>query len=113
MRRTEGGLRIYKKCILSDYSHRCIKSQKIFLKERNLVPDHFKVLRKLLSYGKVIKGGTSIHLTIEAEFLAVTSTNRFYSPPPPYPIKSGLKLVCNVNIVYGNLKSEISQDFAH
>ncbi len=26
--------------------------------------------------------------------------------------KSGLKLVCNVNIVYGNLKSENSQDYA-
>ncbi len=26
--------------------------------------------------------------------------------------KSGLKLVCNVNIVYGNLKSEKSQDYA-
>jgi hypothetical protein len=26
--------------------------------------------------------------------------------------KSGLKLVCNVNIVYGNFKSEISKDYA-
>ncbi len=26
--------------------------------------------------------------------------------------KSALKLVSNVNIVYGNLKSEISQDYA-
>jgi hypothetical protein len=38
--------------------------------------------------------------------------------PPPPPLfdqkwfKSGLKLVCNVNIVYGNLKSENSQDYA-
>jgi hypothetical protein len=31
----------------------------------------------------------------------------FYPPPPPS--KSGLKLVCNVNIVYGNFKSENSQ----
>ncbi len=38
----------------------------------------------------------------------VTSTNGYYPPPPG---KSGLKLVCNVNIVYGNLKSENSQDF--
>ncbi len=29
-----------------------------------------------------------------------------FTPPPPPPSKSGLKLVCNVNIVYGNLKSE-------
>ncbi len=28
--------------------------------------------------------------------------------PPLSPSKSGLKLVCNVNIVYGNLKSENS-----
>ncbi len=35
----------------------------------------------------------------------------FYPPPPPS--KSGLKLVCcNVNFVYGNLKSENFQDFA-
>ncbi len=26
--------------------------------------------------------------------------------------KNGLKLVCNVNIAYGNLKSENSQDYA-
>ncbi len=35
------------------------------------------------------------------------------SPPPfPPPSKSGLNLVSNVNIVYGNLKSENSQDYA-
>ncbi len=35
------------------------------------------------------------------------------SPPPPPPLsKSGLKLVCNVNIVYGYLKSEKSQYYA-
>ncbi len=32
-----------------------------------------------------------------------------FTPPPP---KNGLKLVCNVNIVYGNLKSENSEDYA-
>ncbi len=31
-----------------------------------------------------------------------------FTPPPPS--KSGLKLVCNVIIVYGNLQSENSQD---
>jgi hypothetical protein len=31
--------------------------------------------------------------------------------PPPLPSKSDLKLVCNVNIVYGNVKSENSQDY--
>ncbi len=41
----------------------------------------------------------------------VTSTSGFYSPlglPPPL----GLKLVCNVNIVYKNLKSENSRNYA-
>ncbi len=41
----------------------------------------------------------------------VTSTNGFYPPPHPSS-KSGLKLVCSVNIVYGNLKSENSLDYA-
>jgi hypothetical protein len=43
----------------------------------------------------------------------VTSTNGFYSPPPPPPSlsKSGLKLFCNINILYGNLESENSQDY--
>jgi hypothetical protein len=30
----------------------------------------------------------------------------------PPPLQSGLKLVCNVNIVHGNLKSENSRDYA-
>jgi hypothetical protein len=37
---------------------------------------------------------------------------RIFLPPSPFS-KSGLKLVCNVNIVYGNLKSVNSQDYAH
>jgi hypothetical protein len=36
----------------------------------------------------------------------------FTPPPPPHLSKSGLKLVCNVKVVYGNLKSENSQDHA-
>ncbi len=62
----------------------------------------------------------------EAEFLDVIGTKvlrvfllaihshlykRILLPPPP-PSKSGLKLDCNVNIVYGNLKSENSQGYA-
>ncbi len=35
----------------------------------------------------------------------------FYSPHPSPLSKSVLKLVCNVDIVYGNLKSENSQDY--
>jgi hypothetical protein len=42
--------------------------------------------------------------------VTVTSTIWFYSRTPL--IKSGLKLVCYVNIVYGNLKSESSQNYA-
>ncbi len=33
-------------------------------------------------------------------------------PPLPHLRKSGLKLVCNVNIIFWNLKSENSQDYA-
>jgi hypothetical protein len=39
----------------------------------------------------------------------LTSTNGYYSAPPS---KSNLKLVCNINIVYGSLKFEDSQDYA-
>jgi hypothetical protein len=55
----------------------------------------------------------------EAEFLDVIGTKvllftvtQILSPPLPTPSKSGLKLICNVNILYGNLKSEISQHYA-
>ncbi len=41
------------------------------------------------------------------------SPRLFLTPPPPILLsKSELKLVCNVKIVYGNLKSENSQDYA-
>ncbi len=57
---------------------------------------------------------------LEAEFLDVIGTKfaihshlyyGFYSPLPL--IKSSLKLVCSVSFVYGNLKSEKSQDYAY
>jgi hypothetical protein len=58
--------------------------------------------------------GETTVFTLEAEFLdvigtKVTSTLIGLTPPPP-PSKSGLKLVCNVNVVYRNLKSENSQE---
>jgi hypothetical protein len=40
-----------------------------------------------------------------------SSIDGFFTPPPP-PSKRGLKLVCNVNIACGNLKSDNSQDYA-
>ncbi len=65
----------------------------------------------------------SVKASPEAEFLHVIGTkvlklflltihSHFTPLPPPSPSKRGLKLVCNVNIVYGNLKSENSQDYA-
>ncbi len=46
--------------------------------------------------------------SLSSLLFTVTSTNRFYPPS-----KRGLKrLVCYVNIVYGNLKSDNSQDDA-
>jgi hypothetical protein len=62
----------------------------------------------------------------EVEFLDVVRDESFHSFPPwysqsplltdftpPHPLsKSGLKLVCNVNIVHRNLKFENSPDYA-
>ncbi len=56
--------------------------------------------------------GKKIFLENSSFFFTLISNNVFYPPPPPPPRQSGLKLVCNVNIVYGNLKSENSQDYA-
>ncbi len=51
--------------------------------------------------------GTSL-LTDDAQLWQSPLLADFTSPPPS---KSGLKLVCNVNIVYGNPKSENSEDY--
>jgi hypothetical protein len=51
---------------------------------------------------KILKSFSSLLFT-------VTSTNGFYSPL--LLSRSGLKLVCNVNIVYGHLKSENFRDY--
>ncbi len=55
----------------------------------------------------------------EAEFLDVIGTKVLRVFPPCFSQsrflflrgKGGLKLVCNVNIVYGNFRSENSQDY--
>jgi hypothetical protein len=45
--------------------------------------------------------------------LAIHSTSiPDLTPPPPPPRKSCLKVVCNISIEYGNLKSDISQGYA-
>ncbi len=46
------------------------------------------------------------------ERLNLFNSMEHLAPPPPPRSKHGLKLVCYVNIVYGYLKSENSQDFA-
>ncbi len=56
-------------------------------------------------------------MSTEAEFLDVIGTKVFllaiHSHLYKWILLSPLKLVCYVNIVYGNLKSENSQDYAH
>ncbi len=47
-------------------------------------------------------------LRVSSLLFTVTSTKDF--TPLPHLSKSGLKLVCNVNIIHRNLKSENSQD---
>ncbi len=68
--------------------------------------------------------GVQVSSCPEAEFLDVTGTkvlrvfllafhSHFYYRILLIPLsKSGLKLICNVDILYGNLKSENSQDYA-
>ncbi len=68
----------------------------------------------LLSWWKTFWGrilGCSWDKSIESFLLAIHSHLffGFYPAPPPPPNKSGSKLVCNVNNVYGFLKSENSQ----
>ncbi len=64
------------------------------------------------------RGTAWVQLGTEAEFLGIIETVHshlyygFYSPRSPLLSKSGLKLFRNVNIVYENLKSENTQDFA-
>ncbi len=56
--------------------------------------------------------GTKLGQKFSSLIFTVTSTNRFFSAPPPPLRKTVLKLVCNVKIVYGHLKSANSQDYA-
>ncbi len=68
-----------------------------------------------------------IERNLRAEFLVVNGAKvlrvfllavhrhlhwRILPPPPPPLSNSGLKLISNVNNVYGDLKAEISQDYA-
>ncbi len=52
-------------------------------------------------------------LEFSSLLLTVTSSNRFYPhPPPPHLEQKWFKTGFYVNIVYGNLQSENSQDYA-
>jgi hypothetical protein len=54
--------------------------------------------------------GTMVLRAVLLAIFTVVCSYGFYSPQP-YS-KSGLKLVCNVNFVYGKLKFENFQDYA-
>ncbi len=69
-----------------------------------------------------LKLGSTNTTKPEAEFFDVSPKSfppcysqsplrKVFPPPPPPSCKSGLKLVCNVNIVYRNLTSRNSQDY--
>jgi hypothetical protein len=80
----------------------------------------------MVGFSKRHEGKQLFNKTTEAEFLDVIWTkvlrvfllavhSHFYYGfhPQLAPLsKSGLKMVCHVNIVNGNLKSEKSQDYA-
>ncbi len=70
---------------------------------------HYYVL-KLLRLETITFSDATLH-DINVVLCYVLSQYRIHSLPPSLS-KSGLKLVCNVNIVYENLKSENSQDYA-
>ncbi len=59
------------------------------------------------SWGRILECIWDRSQEFSSLLFTVTSTNRS-NPPPPFE-QSGLKLVCYVNIVYGNLKSKNSQ----
>ncbi len=64
------------------------------------------------SWGRIL--GRNWDKSLKSFLLAIHSHlyYGFYSPRSPLLSKSGLKLFCNVNIEYGNLKSENTQDCA-
>ncbi len=62
-----------------------------------------------LSRGRIVGRNWDKSHKSSSLLFTVTSTNLFY---PFHPLEQKwLKLVCNVNIVHGNLKSEKSQDY--
>ncbi len=77
----------------------------------NLVHHHPTICSTEAEFLDVIRSEVlrDIFLLIYSQSPLLTDIN---PPPPPHLSKSGLKPVCNVNIVCGNLKSENFQDFA-
>jgi hypothetical protein len=75
-----------------------------------------KVVTVYLDSGRILGGNWDNSLKsffFSSLLFTVTSADEFYSPsPPPRAKVVCFKLVCNVHIVYRNLKSEESQDYA-
>jgi hypothetical protein len=67
-----------------------------------------KIANKASTLSRILGRGT----TVLRIFLHAIHSNLYYGLYPPPASESGLKLVCNVKIVYRNLMSENSQDNA-
>jgi len=68
----------------------------------------FRTFKKSTALYKVHNMGLRYIKKFFSLLFTVTSTKRFWPPP----VQKRFEMVCNVNIVYGNLKSENSQDNA-
>ncbi len=72
----------------------------------------FRFVYCIVSWGRILGSNWD---KVSRVFLPAIHSHiywRFFTSPSPPPDKGGLKLGCNVNILYGNLKSENSQDYA-
>ncbi len=74
----------------------------------NALAPFLRVLRHCTEPEFLDVSGTKV---VRVFLLAISNHNHIITPPPPD--QSGLKLVFNLNIVCGNLKSVFSQDYAH
>ncbi len=72
----------------------------------------FKCITSLESRGRILGRNRDKSLKSFPPCHSKSQSSLITDFTPPYLSKSGLKLVCNVNIVFGNLTSEDSQDYA-